>query len=713
MTILFRNDWLKYPGAKIHYSTKNKSFLKLAEIYYQMGLENCAFHLSLLDPDLENVDPFSPDLTVVQQAKILKECKLNFWYYLREISRIPEPGSPIAVQYQANRSNISLYWLFFNHVMTIIVILRQTGKTTTLMELVKYLLNFGSMNTFINLLTKSEGLKAESLRKVKALFEELPNYLDMSTKKDIFNTDEVHIKELNNSFKGNLSSASPKQAEKVGRGFTSPINLIDETAFIENIAIAMGAMLMSGNAARTAAERNGNPYGTILATTAGNTDDRDGGYVFELVTCATIWDEHFLDCKDKKELEELVYKNSTATKNQSKRPIVNISMSYRQLGYSDEWLEKKKRENISTPENLKRDLYNQWLSGSSSSPIPKEYIERMKNNEREPIWSEFYAPYNYLLRWFISKEEEDYLINNKVNFIIGVDTSDGSGGDDIAFTVRTHIRGDIICTATFNEINLITLADFFVSFLLKYTNSVMIIERKSSAITMIDYMVQKLLAHGINPFTRMYNTIFQSKEIYEKEYKEIINARPHDEQIFTKYKKHIGFITSGSGITSRSELYSTTLMSMLKYTCEHLFDEKLIRQISTLIIKNNRVDHPPGGHDDMVISSLLNYWILITGKNLELYGINTSSIMKYNDTYLEEKYNNDKDLYHKQELLSLEDEFNRLLEEYKDEYDEIVSRQIEARIYKLANELKSSNNVLSVSEMIDNIKRDKRVYRRR
>lgn len=709
MTILFASDWGKHPNAIIDYTTKNESFLRVAEIFHRMGISNCAFHLSLLDPDIQGLDPFSPDLTFLQKAKIARECKLNFWYYLREVERIPEPGSMVPIQFVANRMNIALYWLFFNHVMTIVVILRQTGKTTTLGSLAKYLLNFGSMNTFINLLTKSEGLKAETLTKIKALYEELPDYLNFSTKKDIFNTDEIFVKDLLNKFKGNLSSSSPKQAEKVGRGFTAPINLIDEAAFIENIAIAMGAMLMSGNAARAAAEKNGNPFGTLIATTAGNTDDRDGSYIYKLVTGATQWDEKFLEAVNLTELNHLIFANSASTKNETKRPIVNITMSYRQLGYNEEWMEKTKQANISTPENLKRDLYNIWLSGSMRSPIPKEYLEVIRDNVVEFPQSEFYAPHNYLLRWYISKEEVDYRSKNGSTFSIGVDTSDGAGADDISFVVRDHIYGDIICTANFNEINLITIADFFVSFLIRYENSIMIIERRSSAATIIDYMMGKLLGLGINPFKRMYNTIFQEKEKYAREYAEIINARTNDEALFIKYKKHIGFATSGSGITARSELYSTTLLQMLKFTGHTLYDRKLVDQISALIEKNNRIDHPAGGHDDMVIGALLSYWLITVGKNLSMYGMNTSLILKGNKVYLEEKYKTDEEEYDRSEMMAMEDEFNRLLDSFKAERDPIICRQLETRIHKLASGFKRSNTAVSVQEMLDDISREKRL----
>ena len=709
MTVLFMNDWLRHPNAVIHYETKNTSFLHLAEIYHAMGVKNCAFHLCLLQPELKDVDPFDESLGIDIKAKIIYECKHNFWYYLREVMRVPVPGSLVPTRFQANRANIALYWFFFNHVMVLIVILRQTGKTTMLMALVTYLLNFGTTNVFINLLTKSEGLKAETLKKVKDLFDELPEYLNFSTKKDIFNSDEIKLSAFNNKFKGNLSSSSPKQAEKVGRGFTSPINLIDEAAFIENIATAMGAMLMSGNAARTAAEALGNPYGTVLATTAGDTDDRDGGYVYKIAMAATWLDEHFFDARDVTELLDLVYKNSNASKNEAKRPIINIALSYRQLGYDEEWLQKKLSENISTPENIKRDIFNQWLSGSSASPIPKQYIETMRKHIMELMRSEFYAPYNYLLRWSISEDEITYRTNKGHSFIVGLDTSDGVGRDDIAFTVRDHTNGELICVATFNDINLITLADFFVSFLMKYPNSVMVIERRSSAATIIDYIIQKLLAQNVNPFTRLYNTIFQNKEVYEREFEEIMRARYYNEDVFIKYKKHIGFVTSGTGVTSRSELYSTTLMSMLKYTAHCLYDSKLITQISSLIVKNNRIDHPEGGNDDMVVSSLLSHWFLTMGKNLSLYNIDVSTLLKSNKVYLDEKYASaDKD-YDEEDAREQELMFNDLVEQLKRETSPIISRQLEMKIRKIASEMSTSSKVIAVDEMLTDIQRNRRI----
>lgn len=713
MTILFKSDWKKYPRAIIHYETSNKSFLKIANVYNRMGVENCAFMLSLTQPELKDIDPHSTNLSFEIQQKIIAECKINFWYYIREVLKVPVSGSLQPVSFRADRSNIAAYWLFFNHVTTLITIIRQTGKTTFLMTLANYLLNIGTTNAFINLLTKSEGLKAETMAKLKALFEELPDYVNFAIKKDIFNSDECNVGVFKNKIKGNLSSSSPKQAEKVGRGFTSPINLIDEAAFVENISIAMGAMLMSGNAARRFAREQGNPYGTVMVTTAGDIDDRDGSYIYEIVNNSTLMSELFYDCNDLDDLNDTIFKNSRARDNKTKRPIVLLDYSYRQLGYDDVWLKQQLSDNISTEDNIKRDLFNMWVSGNSESPIPKEYINKLRENAIEEPRKQFYDPHNYLIYKFISDDEIDELIAKGDSFVAGIDTSDGVGRDDIAMMVRSSFSGEIIMAAIFNETNLITLADFFVSFLQTYPNLTMIIERKSSAVAIIDYMIHKLSSVNINPFTRLYNTIYQHKEKYADEYKEISRARGYDMDLYTKHKKHIGFVTSGTGITARSELYSTTLLQMLKYTSETTRFKTLIDQIAGLVVRNNRMDHPVGGSDDAVIASLLSYWMLTVGRNLGDYGIDANRVLKYNRVYLEDKFKSISDEIDEKEMMDIENEINDLIEELKNERDPLISRKLEVRIMKLAKEVNRNDSVITAVGMIEDIQKKKRMNRLR
>ena len=73
-------------------TTKNKSFLDMHHYLKSIGIKNNEFMLALLDPSLDGINPYEPNLNDYYKAKILRECLCNYWYFLREIVRIPSPG---------------------------------------------------------------------------------------------------------------------------------------------------------------------------------------------------------------------------------------------------------------------------------------------------------------------------------------------------------------------------------------------------------------------------------------------------------------------------------------------------------------------------------------------------------------------------------------------------------------------------------------------
>ena len=52
MTVLFKKDWAEQ-GALPDWTTKNQSFIELAGLYREMGVENYAFILALHDQGLK------------------------------------------------------------------------------------------------------------------------------------------------------------------------------------------------------------------------------------------------------------------------------------------------------------------------------------------------------------------------------------------------------------------------------------------------------------------------------------------------------------------------------------------------------------------------------------------------------------------------------------------------------------------------------------
>ena len=520
------------------------------------------------------------------------------------------------------------------------------------------------------------------------------------------------LQALGNVMTAKVSNSSPKEADKVGRGTTIANLLVDEAAFVNNIERALSAWSMAGNAARTFAREKGLPWGTLLFTTAGELSSRDGAYIYKMLGNSTPFNEILFECKDHEELIRIVRKNSSTLNSKDAAIRVNLSMTYRQMGFSEEWMQQKLDEGNSSDANIERDLFNKWQTGTSQSPIDANTLEVIHESEVHDPRVEIYDPYAFILNWYVSGDILHEKIQQDHHFIIGVDTSDGIGRDDISFYIRDIVTGELICGALFNELNLITLSEFFADFLVRYPNSTMVIERRSSAPTIIDNIILKLSQAGINPYKRIFNTIVQNKEKYEKEYRELMNARPHDIDLFNKYKSHLGFKTSGDGETSRKQLYGTVMLTMLKYTAHTTRDGALVRQLLGIVVKNNRIDHVDGGKDDAVIANLLIWWLMLNGKNLSSYGIISTTILKENDVYLDEKFEVDGDAYAREESIQIEREIAALVQEIKVEEDMVIVSQLERKIRYLYSNVSSNSNHISADEIIENAKKERLMKRR-
>ena len=113
---------VRVDGHLIDLGTSNKSFLQVAKDLKSFGIKNWWFMLEIKDPSVVGIDPYAvsevtgePSLSEDQVARITLELRRNPWYYLRELSRIPDQGG-VAVPYKANRGNIAQTWCFINGI---------------------------------------------------------------------------------------------------------------------------------------------------------------------------------------------------------------------------------------------------------------------------------------------------------------------------------------------------------------------------------------------------------------------------------------------------------------------------------------------------------------------------------------------------------------------------------------------------------------------
>lgn len=622
--ILFEDDWQYFPSAIADTRTRNVSFLRTAMLFRKMGIKNHMFLLALVNPALQGIDPYDPNLTVDQQALIAAECKVNPWYFFREVARAPAVAGGVGSPFEANRANISLFWSFFNHIFYILIQPRQTGKSFSVDMLMTLMMRILCQNSQINLLTKDDNLRRANIKRLKDILDELPPYLQNKSRDDPNNGEEMGCTFLNNVYKTHVPQSSPKRALNMGRGLTSPIFHIDEPPFQPNIEIALPAALAAGGAAIDAAMKSGSPYGTIMTTTAGKKDDRDGRYVYNLLSEAAVWTEKFYDARNQEELYEMVKANSAGGVLR-----INGTFDHRQLGKTDEWLKRKLEESVQKGEDANRDYFNIWTSGNMESPFDPDVTDRMVQSARSVAHSDISAIGRFILRWYIP-ESEIASRAASTHFTIGMDSSDAAGGDDISFVVTDTYTLEVVAAGNFNDSNIITFARWVVDFMVKYPNSLLIPERRSTGSSIIDYLLLMLPAQGIDPFKRIFNRVVNEQNDYPERLREVKTSGSRREELITRYKKWFGYATSGTGDYSRDELYGRALRIAIRYAADKIHDRLLINQLTSLQVRNGRIDHAPGAHDDMVIGWLLGIWLIYCGTGLEYYGIDSRRLVNDN-----------------------------------------------------------------------------------
>ena len=162
------------------FNTRNQSFLTMHYYLKSKGYKNNAFMLMLFDTDLVGVDPYDPNLSPLYKQKILIEIRRNLWYFIREVSRIPQSGGPPS-SFQLDRANMAVLYLLQFNINIYEEIPRQCGKTQTIAAFYLWLYNFRTQSSNIVFLNKKMETTKENLQRLKDQRESLPSYLRFET----------------------------------------------------------------------------------------------------------------------------------------------------------------------------------------------------------------------------------------------------------------------------------------------------------------------------------------------------------------------------------------------------------------------------------------------------------------------------------------------------------------------------------------------------
>lgn len=692
--ILFENQWDEYPTAIADYKTNNHTFLEFCELLDRMGVSNSLWPLQLFTPELSGIDIYKDDLDMATKAAVALECEYNPFYFLREVSRIPPISGLNPIQFIANRANMSLTWSYMNHIEYMLIQIRQTGKSVSMDCISTWLQLFAMRNSRQLLITKDDTLRRENVIRLRNMRGYLPKWLVVDDRTDAANQSMVTYNTRGNIYRTAVGQNSEDAALNVGRGASVSNLHDDEGPFTSYIWITLPAAAASGNAARDEARKNNLPYNTVYTTTAGKIDSKAGAFMYKLYTGGAPWTERYYDASNEADLRLTVGNNG-----KGKKVMITGDFDHLQLGYTDEWLLQKLIETGAEGEDAERDFFSIWTSGGVGSPLPTSVLGQIKESEMDAVYLEV-SPMRFVTKWFVTEEVVRKGFGEVV--ILGVDTSDAIGNDDIALTFTGAYSGEVLGAASLNTTNLITAAKYTAWCLINIPNSVMNIEKKSSAQTFIDTVIIELVKVGQDPFKRMFNRLVDNATIKPKEYDEVTRTpvSRRDVDWYDKYRGLFGFNTTGS---SRSTLYGSVLTAAAKRTATVIRDKILSGQIRSLVVRNGRIDHSAGGHDDNVISWLLTHWLLMYGKQLSFYGIDTSKIKQRADK--DGNVGTDKELYKMERQGEIRKEIESILEIIRTVRIPQLLYKHEVRLHKLNAQLEDiGGEVMSIDGLIHEAK---------
>lgn len=606
-------------------TTNNKSFLDMHHFLKAKGIKNNKFFLVLFDPDLAGVDPRDPQLNRYMKQKILREVCCNYWYFLREVVRIPDQGGTkgSGVKYELHRGNLAMNFCLIFNFNIFAEFPRQQGKTAGILCRMLWEYQFATTNSESVFINKKHEDSKLNLQRLKEYRDALPDYLQMSEaygrdgkKIRASNTIETIQHPTNGNRIKTLASARNKiVANNLGRGMTIPRIWYDEYAFIPYNGVIYLSATPAVKTASLNAKRNGRPYGIIITTTPGDLTTDEGLEAFKTKEMATKFNEAWYDYS-KEELETYITRNTES-------PFVYIRFTYKQLGRDEEWFRSMVVDMKKEWSAIRREVLLEWNRASTNSPFTKEELDVVKTLIKEPIRTMLINGYEFEIY-------ED--LNLAYPPIIGVDVSGGFRRDSSAITIIDSNSTRVTATFNCNYISTIDLANVLYQLVTKYIpNAVVNVERNGG-------FGASVLAKLIN--TKIKKNLYY--EIKDKVVEERFNGTKPIRQ--TKRVKVYG-LDSTKDI--RNKLMEILVSERMRGHKDKFISRIIYEELEGLEVKKNgKIEHSSTGHDDQLFSYLMALYVWYEGTDLmERFGIRKASLRTDQDleeavSSLEDRYEN-------------------------------------------------------------------------
>ena len=559
----------------IHYNTKNTSFLKIAKILKDKGVQNYAFFLQLYDETLADVDPRDPNLTADQKNRIIIECTKNPWYFLREVCKIASSG---LVPFNLHLGNLAFIWAVLNGLNAYMVLPRQNGKTTAAAAIIVWFTYFGGHNTEQMLFANSNKNLINNMSRIRNIRENLPPYLQLQNKRtDRDGSEMITFNSLGNKILKQAPKRSEEGADSVGRGFSTPVVWYDEFGFIPHIKTQYQASVLAQTRVAKQAAEFGLPHSIMITTTAAFLNNESGIYAYNFFMDCLEFDETFYD-KDVAEIK-------TYMQNEAKRPFVRIEYNYWDLGVPEDYFEEQCKALNYDQDAIDREVLNKWKAVSTTHPLGQEAIARLEEHKKKPV---AIMLINGLYRLKLYKDPN--ILDWSVPYIIGGDCANNLGGDYSALVILDPRDYSIVGTLRSNSYSTMLYGKMIVTLMTEYFyKSVLVLERNLNGQTILDKVVEEDFSLTARIYAGPKNSL-------------------------------IGKMGIDTTENSRKLLYNQILRIAVNDSYDKICDETITEEIKNLSrTRTGRIDHPVGGHDDCCISWLFTRWFLMYGEKIERY----------------------------------------------------------------------------------------------
>jgi hypothetical protein len=177
---------------------------------------------------------------------------------------------------------------------------------------------------------------------------------------------------------------------------------------------------------------NGAPHGLCLTSTPGFLSTEEGRYMYDLKCNMTPFSELWYD-KSLSELTNIIDSNE-------KSIFVYIRTTYQQLGYSEDWLKARIKEQNQKWTDIRREFLLEWATSAENCPFTQEQLRNIARFVKQPKKQIYIG--NYLFNLY-----DEY--SPRIIPIIGVDVAAGYSRDSSAIScidsTTTKLFADFNC----------------------------------------------------------------------------------------------------------------------------------------------------------------------------------------------------------------------------------------------------------------------------